>query len=71
MKSLFKLTFRSILSLLLIISVVSSVYASGPSITGTLSSSFTTTGYQSQIDVTDLTLKSGESSVTTLSPTAT
>lgn len=71
MKSLFKLTFRSILSLLLIISIVSSVYATGPSIAGTLLSSFTTTGYQSQIDVTDLTLKSGESSETTLSPTAT
>lgn len=72
MKSLFKLTFRSILSILLIISVVSSVYAtSGPSSYADLISSFTTAGYQSQIDVTDLTFEYFEQTITSLTPNET
>jgi len=71
MKSLLKLSFRSILGLVLLISVVTNVLASAPpspTSSGTLISSFTTSGYYSQIDVSGVTLKFDTTDVTSLTP---
>jgi hypothetical protein len=70
MKSLLKLSLKSVLGCVLIVSLVTNVFAAQfePSKTSTLITSFTTAGYSSQIDVSGITLKYESSDVTTLTP---
>ncbi len=73
MKSMIKYSFRSLLSLVLMLMMVTSVMASqppSPSTYGNLYASFTTSGYTNPISVSDLTLKDSLTSqaVTALYP---
>jgi hypothetical protein len=65
-KSLFNFSFRSLLSLILMLMMATSILAIGPSTNSSLLASFTTSGFTNPIEISDLKLFDGAHTSTTL-----